>query len=53
MKRILFLLAAVMAVFRAFGYETLVSDKLRVWAVFSDPIVADGKTVNYIIFFYD
>ncbi|MDE5749222.1 MAG: hypothetical protein K2H87_00460 [Duncaniella sp.] len=48
MKRILFLLAAVMAVFRAFGYETLTSDKLRVWAVFSDPIVADGETVNYI-----
>lgn len=29
-------------------YDVTTTDKLRVWAEFPDPIVADGKTVNYI-----
>lgn len=41
-------MAAVMTMMSGRAYETLESDQLRVWAEFSDPIMADGQTVNYI-----
>lgn len=48
MTRSLLLSLTAVCALGANGYETLQSDKLNVWAEFSDPIMADGKTVNYI-----
>lgn len=48
MKKILILTAILMGALSAMAYETIETPKLRVWAEFPDPIVADGTTVNYL-----
>lgn len=49
MKKLIFLMVLICMNLNAFAiYDVTTTDKLRVWAEFPDPIVADGKTVNYI-----
>lgn len=48
MKKILSFFIAAIASLNVFGYETVKSDRLHVWAEFPEKIIADGTTVNYI-----
>lgn len=48
MKKLLILSAILLNVLSAMAYETIETEKLHVWAEFPDPIVADGKTINYL-----
>lgn len=50
MKQYLLALAVLLSAqgVSAGNYEVVTTDRLRVWAVFPDKVVADGKTVNYV-----
>lgn len=49
MKKILTILSVLLCSAEAWAlFDVTVTERLRVWAEFSDPIIADGKTVNYI-----
>lgn len=47
-KAILFLSLVVTSLSALAAYKVTTTDKLRVWAEFPDPIVADNQTVNYV-----
>lgn len=48
MRKLITMLVMAFAVLPALAYEVEKTDHLRVWAEFPDPVVADGKTVNYV-----
>lgn len=49
MKKYLFLIALVFTAMKSWAaFEVDASDNLRIWLEFPNPVVADGKTVNYL-----
>lgn len=47
-KSVFAFLLCWLTIMPARAYETLLSPELHVWAEFPNPIVADGKTINYV-----
>lgn len=49
MKKLILFFTFIITALQALAlYDVTVTDRLRVWAEFPDPIIADGVTVNYI-----
>ncbi len=48
MRKLMTMLLTALAIIPAMAYDVETTDHLRVWAEFPDPVVADGKTVNYV-----